>query len=377
MPDGSSPADKPVGGTEHAAGRKAQVVTEAAEPVRPRRRRLTRHGLMIAGLLAVLVGGGWMWLSGGRYVTTDNAYLGARTVLVAPRVTGPVTTVAITEGQIVEPGTLLFTIDDGPYRTAVDAAHSAVEAARLDLEALRQDYRKTLADIEVEQRQVEYWRHEVERTANLVARSAASQADLDRERLELSTAEARVAALQQEAQAALARLGGDPDLPLEAYPGYLAAKARLDAAERDLADTEVRASIAGITTQTDQIVPGRYLSAGTTALAIVSLTDVWVDANPKETDLAGLAEGQHAAVTIDAYPDLVLDGIVETISPGTGSQFALLPAQNASGNWVKVVQRVPVRIRIEAGADMPPLRAGMSAGVAIDTGRERSLADLL
>src|SRR5690606_5125139 len=126
---------------------------------------------------------------------------------------------------------------------------------------------------------------------------------------------------------------------------------------------------AGITTQTDQIVPGRYLSAGTTALAIVSLTDVWVDANPKETDLAGLAEGQHAAVTIDAYPDPVLDGIVQTISPGTGSQFALLPAQNATGHWAKVVQRVPVRIRIEAGADMPPLRAGMSAGVAIGTGR--------
>jgi membrane fusion protein (multidrug efflux system) len=374
-PDVKSPASVP---TAAPAPTPPPAAVVAAPPPAPKksRRSLVRRTLMLGGIVAVVVGAGLFWLSGGRYVETDNSYVGAHMVMVAPVVTGAITAVSVTEGAVVAPGDLLFTIDPEPYRIAVASAQSELAAAEIALATLKQDYLKSLADITVEERQVDYWQREVERTQSLVDRKAASEADLDRDRLELTSAQAQVEALRQATQQTLAALAGNPDLPLESYPAWQTAKAKLDGAERDLRNTEVRATIGGIATQTDRVLPGRYLAAGTTALSIVSTEDVWVDANPKETDLAGVVEGQTAEVTIDAYPGRTFEGTVASISPGTGSQFALLPAQNASANWVKVVQRVPVRIALALHEGDPPLRAGMSADVSIDTGRTRSLSDL-
>ena len=175
----------------------------------------------------------------------------------------------------------------------------------------------------------------------------------------------------------LAKLGGEADAPVEQHPDWRAAEARLAEAKRQLDHTTMRAPFAGIVTQVSSLQPGQYLGAATPAFALVSDQRVWVDALPKETDLTHVKPGDKATVTVDTYPGVTFDASVESISPASGSTFSVLPAQNASGNWVKVVQRIPVRIRVEQPADGPKLRAGMSAEVSIDTGHERHLSDLI
>jgi membrane fusion protein, multidrug efflux system len=326
-----------------------------------------RKPLLIAGpALGIAIGGG-LWLSGGRYVETDNAYVGADTVVVTPEITGNVSAVNVREGQHIAKGDLLFQIDPEPYRIARDTANGEVAAAKIQLDALKQSHAKALRDIETAQTQTDFQRKNFDRISQLAQRNFSAQADLDKARASLNQAEGDLAAAQQTERGILAQLGGDENLPLEKYPPYMQAKAKLDEAERDLRVTELRAPISGVVTQSSSLLPGRYLAPGTAALAVVDVDHVWVDANPKETDLEKLKAGEVAEVTVDAYPDHVFTGSLDSISPGTGAQFALLPAQNASGNWVKVVQRVPVRIRIDRKADDPVLRAGMSANVSIDT----------
>jgi len=182
-------------------------------------------------------------------------------------------------------------------------------------------------------------------------------------------------AVQQQATTMNALLG-NPDLPIEQYPPYQQAKAVLEQAERDLNHTTLKAPIGGTATQVDNIQLGRFVTAGTPILSVIDDGAPWVDANPKETDLTNLRVGQKVAIDVDAFPDHSFQGTVSSISPGTGAQFAILPPQNAIGNWVKVVQRVPVRIVLDPGQDFSLLRAGMSVTVDIDTGRRRSLWSL-
>lgn len=326
-----------------------------------------RRPLIFGGPALVAVVAGALWFSGGRYVETDNAYVGADTVVVTPQVTGTVSTVNVQEGQRVAEGDVLFRIDPEPYRIARDTANGEVEAARLQLDTLKQSYSKANRDTETAQTQVDFQKKNFERIAQLAARNYSAQADLDKARASLYQAEGTLASSQQGAAGILTQLGGMTDLPLESYPPYMQAKARLDQAERDLRLTELHAPIAGVVTQSSSLLPGRYLAPGTAALAIVDVDHVWVDANPKETDLEKLKTGEKAEVTVDAYPGHTFTGSLDSISPGTGAQFALLPAQNASGNWVKVIQRIPVRIRIDRAENDPVLRAGMSANVSIDT----------
>jgi membrane fusion protein (multidrug efflux system) len=327
-----------------------------------------RKPLMIGGPALVVIVAIAFWLTGGRYVETDNAYVGADTVVVTPEVTGRVVEVAVREGQQVAKGDLLFRIDPEPYRIARDTANGEVEAARLQLDTLKQSHAKAVRDIATARTQVDYQQKNYDRIAALAKRNISAQADLDKARATLNQAEGTLAAAQQTEAEILARLGGDTDLPLESYPPYMQAKAKLDQAERDLRLTELHAPIPGVVTQSSNLLPGLYLAPGTAALAVVDVDHVWIDANPKESDLARLKAGEPVEITIDAYPDHVFTGSLASISPGTGAQFALLPAQNASGNWVKVVQRVPVRISIDRKPDDPVLRAGMSANVSIDTG---------
>lgn len=318
----------------------------------------------------------FIYLSGGRYVSTDNAYVGADKVMMAPEVTGTIVTVAVKEGQHVNAGDVLFQVDQEPYRIALDAANSQLEAARIQLASLKENYLKALKDIDMASNAAGVRSKELERKVQLAQRKFASQADVDAAQLNTAMTAGYVGSLQQQSKAILAQLDNDPNLPAERFPAYRQAKAAVDAAQRNLRLTTVTAPIAGIATQTNMLVVGRHVTLGAPALVVVSEDNVWVDANPKETDIEHLKAGDTVEIDIDAYPDITFTGTVASIGPGTGAEFSVLPAQNSSGNWVKVIQRVPVRIRIERKPGDPALRAGMSANVTIDSGHSRSIFDL-
>lgn len=335
-----------------------------------------RRVLLLVGPLVAIAVGLYLFLSGGRYVSTDNAYVQAGILTVTPQVAGTVTQVSVADNSEVKKGDVLFQLDPEPYRIAVDGARAQLLMTQDQLHALSQTYRQNLAAIRQAEADLALAKTEYDRVNNLISRQVASQTQLDTARHNLEVGDAKLAALKAQAAAVLAQLGGNPDKPVEQQAQYLQAKAQLDKAERDLRLSTVTSPIDGIVTKVSSLQLGTVLAAGTPAFSVVGSHDVWVDANPKETDLTYLKVGDPVALTVDAYPGLRLKGHVEALSPATGSQFAVLPAQNATGNWVKVVQRVPVRIRIdEAGSDRI-LRAGMSANVDIDTGHRRELKDL-
>jgi membrane fusion protein, multidrug efflux system len=218
---------------------------------------------------------------------------------------------------------------------------------------------------------VELKQHDVDRKSKLVSSQAGSQADLDAAQVAVVTAQLQAEYAVQQRDMTLNQLLGNPDLPLEQFPEYAQAKAVLDSAQRDFDHTIVRAPMSGTATQVDNIQLGRFVAAGTPVLSVIDDQALWVDANPKETDITYLRVGQKATLSIDSFPDRTFTGTVVAVSPGTDAQFSILPPQNATGNWVKVVQRVPVRIAFDKGEDTRLLRSGMSVNVEIDTGHSR------
>ena len=327
---------------------------------------------LVAGIAGLVV-----YLSGGRYMTTDNAYVGAQKVLVTPDISGKISKVVVREGQRVQVGDVLFEIDGEPFRLALQQAEARVASARTDHANLLTNDKAMSRMIELAQKTAELKRQDVERKSTLMANRSGSQFDLDASHGQLVVAQTQVEQLSQQQAGIRNQLLGNPDLPLDQFPPYLQAKAALDQAQRDLNHTTVRAPLAGNATQVDNIQLGRYVNAGTPVLSVIDDANPWVDANPKETDFTYVALGQKVTVVVDAFPNHTFKGRVTSMSPGTGAQFAILPPQNASGNWVKVVQRVPIRISFEADENTQKLRAGMSAYVSVDTGRSRSLSALL
>jgi membrane fusion protein, multidrug efflux system len=368
MPEGTVRAFNPTG---------VDAPEAASTPRRAARLRRLRRALMLGGVLAAAVGGGALWLQGGRFATTDNAYVQADRLLVATDVSGVVQRIAVREGEAVEAGQVLFQLDPAPFRHAVDGARAQLEQTALALRAMQADQRRILRDIAAQEAAVGLAAAQFERQSHLVGTQSVSRAAYDQARFGLLGAQHRLASLRAEAEVQLARLGGDAEAPVERHPQYLQARAELDEAERRLDRATVRAPFAGVAARVPQLQPGQYLAAATPAFALVSSGRVWVDAQPKETDLTHVKPGDAATVTVDTYPGRVWRGEVESISPASGATFSVLPAQNVTGNWVKVVQRIPVRIRVEQPADGPALRAGMSVQVSIDTGHRRRLADLL
>ena len=347
---------------------------------RPRRRpslKQLRWALLLLGPLLVVLIGGYLYLTGGRYVSTDNAYVKAEKLTLTTDVAGIVAEVAVRENQQVAPGQILFRLDDEPFRLALAQADAELAAVRNDIEAQKANYREKQAELQLAEADVAFFEREHRRQAELAARRVAAEAQLDQARHNLDAARLRAASTRQELNAIVASLGGDPDIPVEAHPRYRAALAARDRAARDLRRTVVRAPFAGIVTNVPNLQPGMYLPASAPAFSLVATDHVWIEANPKETDLTNVRPGQKVTVTVDAYPGTTWHGTVESLSPASGAEFALLPAQNTTGNWVKVVQRIPVRIRLEPGPDMPTLRAGMSAEVEIDTGYQRALPTLI
>ncbi|HVV94551.1 MAG TPA: HlyD family secretion protein [Hyphomicrobiales bacterium] len=359
---------------------RAETPPAEAAPKKSRRRRVI---LLVVVPLVAIVLGGLYYMSGGGTISTDNAYVGAPMVVISPQISGAVDRVFVREGQHVKAGDPLFEIDPAPYKIAVQQAIAAQEAAKLELAALKQQYRKSLADIETAKAQVAFQQSNYDRIAPLANRNISTKADLDKARADLASAKAQLVSVQQASQMVLAQLAGDPDLPIVKFPDAMKAAAALAEAERNLSLTTIRSPIDGVATQTDNtspalpsVVDGKFMAPGTAALAVVSDTHVWVDANPKETELEGVKVGSPATVVVDAYPGHTFQGHVESISPGTGAQFSLLPAQNASGNWVKVVQRITVRVAVDRKPDDPVLRSGMSADVTIDTGKKSLLEQI-
>jgi len=350
-----------------------EAKTEAAQPApapRNNRKRLRMILLVVLPLIA-LAGGGLFYMTGGRYIETDNAYVGSQKVLITPDISGKIVHVAVREGQHVNPGDELFTLDKQPYQIALEGAKAKLNAARTDYEKAKTTLKSltTLADLA--QKNSALKQRDVDRKQRLLSSQAGSQADVDTAAGGLVTAELQAKFTEQQRDTTLAQLLDDPNLPLEQFPEYAQAKAALDGAQRDLNHTVIRAPISGIATQVDSIQLGRFVPAGTPVFSVVDDEAPWVDANPKETDITYLRIGQKATLDVDAFPDRTFSGTVTSVSPATGAQFSILPPQNASGNWVKVVQRVPMRITFDKDSATRLLRAGMSVTVSIDTHHSR------
>jgi membrane fusion protein, multidrug efflux system len=340
------------------------------------RDRLRLILLLVIPLLA-LIAGLTFYLASGRYISTDNADVGAQKVLITPDISGKVQHVAVKEGQHVAAGDPLFEIDPTPFRLALSQAQSKLDSVQTDYNNLKSNLASLTKLADLAQQNVELKRKEIDRKTTLLASRSGSQADLDNAMTATVTAELQAQLAIQQKSTTLNGLLGNPDLPIEQYPPYQMAQAVLDQAKRDLDHTRLVAPIAGTATQVDNIQLGRFVTAGTPVLSVIDDAAPWVDANPKETDITYLRLGQKVSIAVDSFPDQTFHGTVSSISPGTGAQFSILPPQNAIGNWVKVVQRVPVRIAFDPGQDVRLLRSGMSVTVDIDTGRQRSLASLL
>ncbi|MGE3831269.1 MAG: HlyD family secretion protein [Parvibaculaceae bacterium] len=353
------------------------VELPVSAPPKRSRRKLIRWGLLVVGPLVALAVAGEMYLAGGRYVETDNAFVRAPIMNVTSDVAGTVKTVSVAENQVVKQGDVLFRLDEEPFRIALAGAEAQAGMVRNDLIALQATYRQNQAQIAQVKSALDYAQTTYDRQKDLSKTGVAAKAALDAAKRDLDTATEQLRASEQQAETTLSQLGGDPNAPLENHPRMRAAQAAVDKARRDLDHAVVYAPWAGIAANVESLRAGTYLAAGQPAMTLVAANDLWVEANPKETDLTYLNVGDSAEVTVDAYPGIVWKAKVTSVSPATGGEFSVLPAQNASGNWVKVVQRVPVKLAIEQADQTPVLRSGMSVNVEIDTGHKRSFGSLI
>ena len=332
-------------------------------------RRPGRLLLMVSVPLVIVLGGLWVWLTGGRFEETDNAYAHQTKVAISADVSGRVASVSVKDNQEVAAGDVLFTLDTEPFRIAVDEEKAALAQARLDVEQLKVSFHTAQLALASARDTLEVQQELYDRRAILAEKGVASNSTLDELKLSLLSAKNAVTTAEKQVESARAALGGDPERPTDQHPLVLSAIAQLELAERNLAKTTIKAPLDGVISQIDDMNVGQFVSAGSSMGTLFEAKETWVEANFKETQLEGIKVGMPVELTFDAYPNTPFEGKVNSISAGTGAEFALIPAQNATGNWVKVVQRVPVRIEIEDTAGEPILRAGMSAVVSVDTGK--------
>lgn len=336
--------------------------------------RLRSLLLLVVPGLAVL-GGLFVWLQGGRYITSENAYVRADIVQIAPEVAGRVVEVLVRDHARVEAGAVLLRMDPEPFRLAVERAEAELDAARTLVEVARATYHETQSELGELQARAEHLQRQARRQQELAARGVSPATRLEETQNDADVARERINVVRQRLVRLLTTLKGDPELPVDDHPNVRERLVERDRAALDLARTEIKAPASG-TLVNMRVQRGEQLRAAVPLFALVSDRRPWVEANLKETTLAHVGIGQRVQVALDLYPGLVWQGEVESISPATGAEFAILPPQNASGNWVKVVQRLPVRIRLLPRPDEPPLRAGITATVSIDTGRQRDIADI-
>ncbi len=363
--------------TPNIAGVRPAPVIASIAPGRAPPRQGIRLGLFLL-LPLVLIVGAYGYVTGGQVISMNDAYVEAEKVGVSTDVPGIVKDVEVRENQHVEAGQILYRLNDASLRFALQRADAQVGMIGDQLNAVKASYGDMQTQIAQAEYDVSYYTTEAGRQQDLLNAHVASQATFDTARRNLENAKQKLASLNQQLAGIGANLNGAPSGPVETNPRYQEAVAQRDEVARELGDTVVRAPFAGIVTDVTAIAPGKYLPASTTAFYLIASDRVWVDAQPKETELTHVREGQSAKVTVDTYPGKTWQGTVQSISPAAAQEFSLLPAQNSSGNWVKVVQRVPLRVRIDThDKSLPPLRAGMSAEVEVDTGHARGLPRFL
>ena len=335
-----------------------------------------RRVLMVWGLGLFLAAAGFVYLVGGRYISADDAYVHANKLMVSTDVSGLVQSVNVHEGQQVKAGDVLFTLDPKPFQIALENAKANLASAVQDVESTRAAYRSALAQIAAQEAMARMNAQTYSRYQALAKQNAIAAMQVDTQRAAVLNSQAMTASLRQTAATQLAKLNGDPNLPAEKTPAYLKAKAAVDEAQRQLDHAVVHAPFAGTVGEVDSLQPGTLvisaMSAFTTTSAVGLIGNkLWISADMKETDLTHVRNGAPVDIRIDTYPDCKWSGHVDSVSAGSDSSFSALPAENASGNWVKVVQRIPVRVAIDKNECQRPLRAGMSAVISIDTGKRR------
>jgi len=352
----------------------ARIEPAAAAPAKPKRSRRTMLMLAVPVLLAV--GGGYMWLAGGRYQETENANLRQAKVSVAAEAAGRIVEVDIADNAPVKAGAKLFVVDPQPYQIALSQADAALAAARLNVEQLRAAYGQAVAQERVAASEITYLQSQFDRATDLAGKGISAQASLDEARRDLARAQEQHRAAAQGIESARAALGGDPNIETDKHPSVLAALSARDKAAFDLDQTVVHAPSDGVISQASSFKIGQFVSTGTPLFSLVETGDTWVEANFKETQLTHMKPGQTAEVELDTYPGVTFHATVESIGAGTGAEFSLLPAQNATGNWVKVTQRIPVRLKLDTEGHDEPVRTGMSATVSVDTKVSHTLSSL-
>ena len=340
--------------------------------LRHRVRRLGRALFLALGPLVVVTAGGIWYATSGRIVSTENAYVQAEHILVTPAVNGMVAKVFVQDNQEVERGQPLFQVDPMPFRLEWEKAEAELDAIRYEIGSYRAAYRQAEAELKSARKEASFLEKEYERRAKLGGGKALARVELDKFRHEWQLARQRIPELEEKVRLMLANLGGKRDLAAEEHPRFRLVDAERAKAALDLERATVRAAASGRIANLD-LQAGEYVKEGAPVFSLIADVEPWIEANLKETQLTHVREGQSVTISVDAYPDERWQGIVSGVSAGTGAVFSLLPAQNATGNWVKVVQRIPVRISIFPRPDAPDLRAGMSATVEIDSGHERAL----
>ena len=324
--------------------------------------------LLLASLpVALIVAGGWVWLDTGRYESTENAAVQQARISVASDISGRVTEVFVADNAQVKAGQPLFRVDPEPYRLALAQADAALSQARLGVDQLRAAWRVALAQEQVAKDNADYLAAELKRQDAITGRGAGTESDLDAARHDASSAQESLAAAQQAVAAALAALGTDPAIETDAHPSVQAALVAREKAAYTLGLTTVAAPADGVIYKADSFKQGQFVSAGAALFSLVETGDTWIEANFKETQIGHMAPGQKATIELDAFPGEEFDAVVAAVGAGTGAEFSILPAQNATGNWVKVTQRVPVTLRLLPGVETAALRAGLSAAVTVDT----------
>jgi membrane fusion protein (multidrug efflux system) len=363
----------PAAKTEAPPAPKPPATAETA--ARPKR-KLTRP-LLFALLPLALIAGGYFYVTGGQVMSTDNAYVEADAVGVSTDVAGTVVAIEVRDNQAVKKGQVLYRLKPDSFQVALDGAEAQLGTVHDQILTLHESYKLALAQIAQAEADLPYYQVVFKRQQDLLTSGAGTKAAFDNAQHDLETTQQKIEVAKAQAAAALAQLSDDANQPIERNPFYLQAKSGVDNAQRDLNDTVVKAPFDGVVTNVESLQIGSYLQASQQAFSLVSTTKVWVEASPKETELTYVRPGQPATLTIDAYPGLEWKGVVDSISPASGSSFSLLPAQNTTGNWVKVVQRIPMRVRVEDMDGKPPLRVGMSVTVDVDTGHARGLPDFV
>jgi membrane fusion protein (multidrug efflux system) len=332
-----------------------------------------RLPLMVALPILLVVGSGAKYIAGERYVSTDDAFVRAAKDSINARVSGQVVEVTVKDNQRVRKGQLLFRIDPEPYRIAVEQAEARLTSARLQVQSLKATYRQQLAELGSAKDSAEFAQREFRRKQALLAADFASRSVFEQAETAVKVAQQHVASMQQQVANTVASLNGDPDIAVDRHPTVRMAKAQLDRARLDLSYADVVAPDDGIVTKVDDLQVGDFVSGGAAVFSMISSRDLWVEANFRETGLTHMRPGQAATIQVDAYPDHPFQAHVVSMSPGTGSEFSVLPPENATGNWVKVVQRLPVRLALDATDPKRPLYSGISATVRVDT-RQRGAA---